>query len=244
MNLFVAEWLKIRTLRSFWICAVTGLVLAVAVAGAQAFSYADPVFAEDMTGREILAEVLGSASAVLQIAIVVVSVLVLGSEYSGGAIRVTFAATPWRLRVTAAKALVVTAIATVLAVVAMLAGSAASAGLLHRGEPPVVAPGIMLSLAGVEIGYCVLVALFAFAVTLAVRNTAVAVTVSLGVVLLSGLVLSLAGMVLEVDLVSVSFPAAASGVLTDPLSRALPAVLAWLAVPAVAGILTLTRRDA
>ncbi|HWS39485.1 MAG TPA: hypothetical protein VN408_42915 [Actinoplanes sp.] len=244
MNLFAAEWLKIRTLRSFRICAVAGLTLAVATAALRALVYSDPVFAQDMTGGEVLAEVLGPAAAVLQVAIVVVSVLVLSSEYRTGAIRVTFVATPWRLRVMAAKALVVTVVATVLASLSMLAGYAAALPFLYRGAPAATAPGIILGRVGVEIGYCVLVGLFAFAVTIAVRDTAAAVTVTLGGVLLSGVVFTLIGMLLRTDLTGLSFAEAAAGVFTEPFSRALPALTAWLAVPAVAGCLALTRRDA
>ncbi|SDS39814.1 ABC transporter permease subunit [Actinoplanes derwentensis] len=244
MNLFAAEWLKIRTLRSFWICSVLGMVLGVAGAVLQGLAFSDPDLAKGVTARDALTDVLGSGSAVLQIAIVVLSVLVLSSEYSGGAIRVTFVATPWRLRVMAAKALVVTAIATVLASLSLTLGYAAAVPFLHQGDVAGTSLGIMLSLLGVEIGYCVLVALFAFAVTLAVRNTAAAVTITLGVVLLSTVVLTLLDLMLRTDLTSVSFSVVASGVLTDPLSRALPAVVAWLAVPAVLGGLALTRRDA
>lgn len=182
-RLVSAEWLKLRTLRSFWACAVTAVVLAVGGAVLQALSWTDPLFNEDTSAREAVTDVLATSAGVLQIVIVVLAVLALSSEYTGGAIRVTFVAVPRRLTLMAAKALVVTVVATLLASISLTMGYAAALPLLLRGSVGVMPYGTVLGLLGVEIGYCVLVALFAFAVTLMVRNAAAGVTLTPGVVL-------------------------------------------------------------
>jgi ABC-2 type transport system permease protein len=191
-----------------------------------------------------VAGVLSSSSTVLQIVIVVLAVLVLGSEYSGGAIRVTFVAAPRRLSVMAAKALVVMVVSALLAALSLGLGYAAAFVFLKHASLAGVPSGTMLGLLSVEIGYCVLVALFAFAVTLAVRRTAAGITVALGVVLLLKVVLVVLDAVVGFRVSGLAFPVAATRVLTDPLSWALPVVVAWLAVPAVLGSRMLVRRDA
>lgn len=153
IRLVAAEWLKLRTLKSFWICAGTALVFTPAAAA--------------LSGR--------LATAVLQAVIIVVAALVPGSEYATGTIRTTLLATPRRIAVMTAKALVVTMVAVVFGVVSLV--------------PVDVRYGTDLGALAVDIGYCVLVALFAFAVTLAVKHTASAVSLALSAVLLVRLVL-------------------------------------------------------
>ncbi len=243
-RLFSAEWLKLRTMRSSWICAVAAVVAAIGGAVVQGLGYAGPELAEGLTAREAAADVLSSSSAVLQIAIIALAVLALGSEYTGGAIRVTFVAAPRRLRLMAAKALVVAVVSTILSALTLGLGLAAALPLLSRTSLTGVPFGTMLALLGVEIGYCLLVALLAFAVTLAVRSTAGGISLTLGVVLLLRVVVVVLDVGTKADLTSLTFPVAAMRVMTDPLSPALPVVVAWVAIPAVLGSLTLVRRDA
>jgi small basic protein len=93
-------------------------------------------------------------------------------------------------------------------------GYAAAPAPLSRAGRIDVPFGTVRSRLGGEIGYCVLVGLFAFAVTLAVRGTAAGAGLTLGVVLLLRVVFAV------LDLV------------------------AWPAVPAVPGARALIRRDA
>ncbi|MEU4419086.1 hypothetical protein AB0F81_00520 [Actinoplanes sp. NPDC024001] len=243
-HLFAAEWLKVRTLRSFRACAVAAVVLAIAGAALAGAAYTDPVFAEGLTARDAATDVISWSSGVLQIPVLVLAVLVLGSEYSGGAIRVTFVAVPRRLRVIAAKALVVAVVAALLATLSLGLGYAAAFPLLSRAALTDVPFGTVLSLLGGEIGYCVLVGLFAYAVTLLVRNTAAGVAITLGVLLLLRLMLAVLDIWVRFDLTGLAFSAAASQLMTDPFSRALPVVVVWLAVPALLGALAVVRRDA
>ncbi|GAA1614582.1 ABC transporter permease [Actinoplanes couchii] len=243
-RLIAAEWLKLRTLRSFWACVVAAPVLAAGGAAASALSFSDPDLAGDVTARDAVTEVLASSSGVLQIALVVLAVVALSCEYTGGAIRVTLVGVPRRLSLVAAKAVVVTVVATLLAGLSIALGYAAALPLLHQGDVAPLPYGTMQALFGVEVGYCVLVALFAFAVTLTVRNTAAGVGLVLGAVLLLRVVLFMFDPLVRFDLQSLAFSTAATQVWTDPLSRALPVVAAWLLIPAVAGAVNLIRRDA
>lgn len=243
-HLFAAEWLKMRTLRSFRACAVAAVVLAVAGAALAGAAHTDPVFAEGMTAGDAASDVISWSSAVLQIPVLVLAVLVLSSEYTGGAIRVTFVAVPRRLDVMAAKASVVAVTATLLTTVSLGLGYAAALPLLSRAALGGVPFGTLSVVLAGEIGYCVLVALFAFAVTLVVHNTAAGISFTLGVVLLLRMVLAVLDIWVAFDLTGLAFSAAASRVTTDPVSPALPVVLAWMAVPAIAGAVAVVRRDA
>ena len=171
IRLVAAEWLNLRTLRSFWICAATALVLTPATAA--------------------LSGLL--AAAVLQTVIIVLAAVVPGSEYATGTIRTTFLATPRRITVMAAKALVVTVVAAVLGAACLM--------LAYVVVAPVdVRCGTVADRSAVDIGYCVLVALFAFAVTLAVKHAASAVSLALSAVLLVRLVLMVVSMMVGADL--------------------------------------------
>lgn len=170
IRLVAAEWLKLRTLQSFWICAGTALVVTPAAAA--------------------LSRLL--AVAVLQAVIIVLAAIVPGSEYATGMIRTTFLATPRRIAVMTAKALVVTVAAVVLGAVCLMLAYAVAA-------PVDVRYGTVVGRSAVDIGYCVLVALFAFAVTLVVKHTASAVSLALSAVLLVRLVLMVVTVMFEAD---------------------------------------------
>ncbi|MEU8657217.1 ABC transporter permease [Actinoplanes philippinensis] len=243
-RVFAAEWLKVRTLRSFRACAVAAVVVAIGGAALAGSAYTDPAFAEGMTARDAATDVISWSSAVLQIPVLVLAVLVLSSEYTGGAVRVTFVAVPRRISVMAAKALVVAVVATLVATLSLGLGYVAALPLLDRAGRSGVPFGTVLSLLGGGIGYCVLVALFAFAVTLVVRNTAAGIGLTLGAVLLLRVVLAVLDIWVEFDLAGLAFSAAASRLMTDPFSLALPVVLAWMAVPATFGAVAVVRRDA
>ncbi|MEV6304041.1 hypothetical protein AB0M02_31875 [Actinoplanes sp. NPDC051861] len=166
IRLVAAEWLKLRTLKSLWVCAGTALVLTPAAA--------------------TLSRLL--AAAVLQAMIIVLAAVVPGSEFATGTIRTTFLATPRRIAVMIAKALVVTVVAAVL-----------GGGCLMLTYAVDVRYGTVVGRLAVDIGYCVLVALFAFAVTLAVKHTASAVSLALSAVLLVRLVLMVVSMMFGAD---------------------------------------------
>jgi len=100
------EWIKLRSLRSTW------LTLAIAVAASAGIALATGSSSSTTSGGMFVGNTLvGMLIGVLLIG--VVGVLAMTSEYTSGTSRATFAAAPRRLRVLAAKAAVVGAVALI-----------------------------------------------------------------------------------------------------------------------------------
>jgi ABC-2 type transport system permease protein len=126
------------------------------------------------------------------VAVALLAVLAVGGEYGTGMIRVTLAATPRRLVMLAAKAVVVTSWALVAAAVAVL-GSMLAGRLILPGRGLSAANGYALVSLGngpdlrAALGsvlYLALIALLALGVTTAVRDSAVGIGLVLGLLYL------------------------------------------------------------
>jgi ABC-2 type transport system permease protein len=148
-----SEWVKLRSLRStFWALGVTvvlGVALGAVISAVAAHSYARSSAAArlswDPTGYS------QSGMAIAQVAIAVLGVLVISSEYSSGMIRTSLIAVPKRGRVLAAKSLVfaavtfavgeVTCFAAFFAGQALISGHAPHAALGDPGVARAVAAG-------------------------------------------------------------------------------------------------------
>ncbi|MEO5873427.1 MAG: ABC transporter permease [Streptosporangiaceae bacterium] len=175
-NAVHAEWTKLRTLPSTpWlllgIVALTVLTAAAATLPVTT-EHCPPAGCFEDTTRLSL-----SGVRVSQVAVVVLAALIVGNEYGTGMISLTFAATPVRRTVLAAKALVLVAVVSVPAVLGVLGSLAAGDVILtgngFDGLGPVWRPGIGTVL------YLVLVALLTLGVTAVVRDTAGAITTML-----------------------------------------------------------------
>jgi ABC-2 type transport system permease protein len=169
----LAEWTKIRTLRSTtWSLALTfvfcvGLGYAAAASlradyprmpAAQQAQF-DPLFAT------FYSLTLG------QLPLVVFGVLVIGGEYGSGTICGSLIATPRRGRFFACKLLATTAVMLGLAPLTVLATfAAAQAGLAEHATSP-TAPGVLSASCG-ACAYLMLICLFALGVATALRSTA------------------------------------------------------------------------
>ncbi|WP_199514176.1 ABC transporter permease [Nucisporomicrobium flavum] len=244
-HLVSSEWLKLRSLRSFWLGAAGTVLLAAAGALLPAlFFTAD----NPPTQREAPFVVFQFGSMGAQIALLVLAVLSLTSEYASGSIRLTFVAAPRRLQVIVAKAVVVTAVSAPLAFGSLAVAYAECIPTLRSlGLRPT--PASILGALLQHVGYLVLVALSAFAVALAVRRTAAGVGIGLAVVFVLPTVLSLLGDALHLKLAQVDFSTAAHSLLsgsssTRTLLTSAVAVTAWLAAPLLVGGLALVRNDA
>ncbi len=124
--------------------------------------------------------------------IALLAVLAIGGEYGSGMIRVTLTATPRRLTAYAAKALVTLATAFAAAVLAV-GGSALAGWLILPGKGLIAANGYLpmslgnaadLRAACGSVLYLTLIALLAFGVTAAVRDSAAGIGIVLGLLLL------------------------------------------------------------
>lgn len=178
-NVVRSEWTKLRSLRSTWWTVLAALVVCIglsllidwAVVANWAKTSPQDKATFDATNNAFNGLGLG------QLAIAVLGVLVISSEYSTGGVRATFIAVPRRLRVLGAKTVVTAAlgivVGLVIAFVCFLAGQAIfttrSIGV-SLGDPGVLRAVVG---AGLYIAGC---GMFGLAVGAVLRRTAGAVT--------------------------------------------------------------------
>ena len=188
-----AEWTKLRTLASTWwlLAAAVALTIAVGAAVAAAvqcrpFGCAPAQAGADPAKISLAGVDLG------QVIVALLAVLAAGGEYGTGMIRVTLAATPRRLTMLAAKAVVVTGWAVAAGAVAVL-GSVLAGRLILPGRGLSAANGYVLVSLGngpdlrAAVGsvlYLALVALLALGVTTAVRDSAAGIGLVIGLLYL------------------------------------------------------------
>ena len=124
-----SEWTKLRSVRStFWALAVTvvvGIGLGAAISAAAAHGYAKSSVSGNLSWDPTAYSLDGMIFASLAIA--VLGVLCISSEYSSGMIRTSLTAVPKRGRVLAAKSLV-------FAVVTFVVGEATSFAAFFVGQ--------------------------------------------------------------------------------------------------------------
>lgn len=220
-----AEWTKLRSLTS------TPVLVAAMVAGTVALGalVVSPVDADDC------APALGCAVDIPRLSLVgvhvaqllaaVLAVLAVSGEYSCGMARTTFTAMPGRLRVIAARAVVVTGVTLAAAAVAVLASVLVARVILAgNGVAPLsLSDGPTLRAAAGTVLYLGLISLLSLGVALLVRDAAVALT-------------SVAGLLYLVPILAQFVPSAAEVMLRyGPMTAGL-AVQNTIAVePAVLG---------
>jgi ABC-2 type transport system permease protein len=190
-----AEWTKLRTAPGTAWLLLAGIVLTVALGTAASATASCPVTGcgQDPAKISFTGIYLGQA------VVVIVAVLVISNEYSTGMIRTTLAATPRRLSVLAAKAVlstgVILAAGTVAILGALLAGRLILPG--HGFTPahgfPALSLGdgpVLRATAG-SVLYLVLIALLSLGAATVVRDSAVAIGVVFGLLYLLPIVAAL-----------------------------------------------------
>ena len=119
-NLLASEWTKIRSVRStYWTlfaAAATTIGLGVIVCAVYVAQFSQ--LTPRMTAGFDAASFSLTGGMMAQLAIAVLGVMVITSEYGNGMIRSTFSAVPQRLTVLAAKATVFTAVTLVVSTTA------------------------------------------------------------------------------------------------------------------------------
>ncbi|HTW21492.1 MAG TPA: ABC transporter permease [Mycobacteriales bacterium] len=187
-----SEWTKLRSVRStYWsilIAIVLGVGLSAAIAGATEHAYPQMSASDRATFDPTSTSTAGLFFA--QLALGVLAVLAVSSEYSTGTIRTTVAATPQRGYVVAAKAFVLAVlsfvVATAIGFIAFFIGQAIFTG--HNLNVTLSQPGVLRAVLGVGL-YMAGLALLAIGLALIVRHTAGAITVLVGIVFLLPVVL-------------------------------------------------------
>jgi ABC-2 type transport system permease protein len=165
MSALRAEWTKLRTVPgTVWL--VLGLValtagLSVATMAATGERVTDPV------KTSLIGVTLGQA------VVAILAVLVVGGEYSTAMMHTTLAAMPRRPLVLAAKAAVVTAVVLVAAALAV-------AACVLAGRLMLTTHGPILRAAAGSVLYLALIGLLSIGTAVAVRDSATAIGVVLG----------------------------------------------------------------
>jgi ABC-2 type transport system permease protein len=190
-----AEWTKLRTLAGTWWLLAAAVAVTIAAGVAVAATAAVPPgpsgggpagAAADPARLSLAGVTLG------QVIVALLAVLAVGGEYSTGMIRVTLAATPRRVAMLTAKAVVVTGWAAAAGAVAVL-GSVLAGRLILPGRGLSAANGYAvmslgngqdLRAAAGSVLYLALIALLALGVTTAVRDSAVGTGLVLGLLYL------------------------------------------------------------
>jgi len=188
-----AEWTKLRTLASTWwlLAAAVALTVVVGAAVAATVQCRPLGCAPAQTGADP-AKISLAGVDLGQVAVALLAALTVGGEYGTGMIRVTLAATPRRLVMLAAKAVVVTGWAVAVGAVAVL-GSVLAGRLILPSRGLSAANGYVLVSLGngpdlrAALGsvlYLALIALLALGVTTAVRDSAAGIGLVLGLLYL------------------------------------------------------------
>jgi len=186
-----SEWVKLRSVRStFWALTVTvvlGIALGAVISAATAHAYArfsaSQKLSWDPTG------VSGAGMAIAQLAIVVLGVLCISSEYSSGMIRTSLIAVPRRGRVLAAKSLVFAGVTFVVGEVTTFAAFFVGQALIsgHAPHAALGDPGVARAVAGGGL-YLAALAVLSVAAGALLRHSAAAIAAMMAVVLVLPLI--------------------------------------------------------
>jgi len=183
-----AEWSKLRTVAgpSWLLLATIVATVALSAFALAAERYANDGAGVDLTKLSLTGIYLGQAI------VAILGVLVIGGEYSYGMVRITLTAMPRRWTILAAKAAVVGAVVAAAGSIAVL-GALLAGRLILPGHGFTAAHGYaLLSLARgptlrAAVGsvlYLALIALLSLGVATAVRSSAAAIGVVLGLLYL------------------------------------------------------------
>jgi ABC-2 type transport system permease protein len=249
-----AEWTKLRSVRStVWSLLVTvvitiGLGALIDLARISRWDHLSPdeLRTFDPTGFSL------SGIFLAQLAVGVLGVIVISSEYSTGQIRATIGAVPQRRMVLAAKAAVFTAVVLVIGLVtcfvAFFIGQAMFAS--KHAQATLSDPGVLRAVIGGAL-YLAAIGLLAVGLGTILRRTAGGIATLVGILLVLPI---LAGFLPSPwnDDVSKLLPGQGTSIfqITARTSGNLPAwaglgvLCAWAAVSLVVGAVLLSRRDA
>jgi ABC-2 type transport system permease protein len=251
MRYLHAEWTKLRTLPSTGrlLLALVAVTVAVSVAAAAVVSCASAGCGHDPARISLFGIQAGQA------VVAILAVAAIGGEFGTGLIRTTLAAMPDRVAVLAAKAVLLAGLTLVAGGVAVLGSALAGRRiLLGNGFPPdlLTYDGPMMRAAFGSVLYLALVALLSLGVATAVRDSAAAIGVVLGLLYLFPAVIlmipdpDLATVLWQLSPMTAGLSIQATTQLSGlPLSpwAGLGVLAAWAAVALLTGGLLLRARD-
>jgi ABC-2 type transport system permease protein len=186
-----SEWTKLRSVRStFWALTVTvvlGIALGAVISAATAHGY--PRFSVSEKQSWDPTGISQSGMVIAQLAIAVLGVLCISSEYSSGMIRTSLIAVPKRGRVLAAKALVFAVVTFVVGEITCFAAFFVGQALIsgHAPHAALGDPGVARAVAGGGL-YLAALAVFSVAAGALLRHAAAAIACMIAVLLVLPLI--------------------------------------------------------
>jgi ABC-2 type transport system permease protein len=197
VGLMRAEWTKIRSVRSTVWTLIVFVVVCVGLTAliswlTESHWYGPRAASRDASAiSDPVGFVLGTGIGLGQLAICVLGVLVITSEYSTGVIRSSLLAVPRRILVLAAKAAVFALLLIVVTEIVAFCSFFVGSAILHAHvQVSLSGPGVTRAVIGAGL-YLTVLGLFALAIGTMIRHTAGAISTIIGVVfvlpILSGL---------------------------------------------------------
>jgi ABC-type transport system involved in multi-copper enzyme maturation permease subunit len=173
-----SEWTKLRSVRSTWVSLGVATALAVglgALISAVASNHYPNASLSDRLSWDPTSVSLGGLT-IGQLAIAILGILTVTSEYSTGMIRTTLAAVPNRSRLLTAKAAVFTATALVVGEIVSFAAFLIGQSLINGNAPSVSLsdPGVLRAVIGAGL-YLAVIGLLGVALGAIIRATAGAI---------------------------------------------------------------------
>ena len=197
VNLMRAEWTKIRSVRStvwtllIFIVVCVGLTALITWLTDSHWTGPQAASRDSSALSDPVGFILGSGVGLGQLAIAVLGVLVISTEYSTGVIRASLLAVPRRLPMLAAKAAVFAVLLIVVTEIMAFCSFFVGSAILHAHVPVSLGDsGVARAVAGAGL-YLTVLGLFAMAIGTMIRHTAGGISAAIGVVfvlpILSGL---------------------------------------------------------
>jgi ABC-2 type transport system permease protein len=189
-HLLATEWTKIRSVRSTVWTLVIFAVVSLGLTGLLTWLTVRALNAGRTGGRrpsEIIADpvnfILGTGLGLGQLAICVLGVLVITSEYSSGTIRPSLLAMPRRIPMLIAKGVVFSVLVFVIGEAVTFGSFFIGAAIVHSHFAVSLSqPGVTRAVIGSGL-YLTVLGLFALAIGSLIRHTAGAITTVIGLVL-------------------------------------------------------------
>lgn len=170
-DLLLSEWIKLITLPSTWGALLGMIALGIVGAMLSGIRYFELSVMREADASLTMYEVTMVAGALCPVFVGIVGVISLGAEYSAGSVQPTFLATPKRVRVLAAKAIVLfTTVAAAAAIMAFGAWGASYPFYARFGIEASMSPEVLSVLLGV-VCYLAFVAVFGLGIAALVRST-------------------------------------------------------------------------
>ncbi len=196
VRLVRSEWLKVTTVRTYWVLLLAAVVVTVGLGAVFASFGADGAATSDSgpgpAGPDFSDPVTSSLGAVnlAYLLVGVLGVLVAGGEYATGTIRSTLVAAPRRLQVLAAKVTVFTAVTLVTMTVATVAAFLVGQTFYGDDALSFSDDGVVRAVVGAAV-YVTGVGVLGIGLGMVMRGTAAAIGTLLGALLILPVLTSL-----------------------------------------------------